>query len=269
MCRLFAVSGKDPVRVNDIVREFYKGSYLHRHGWGYADFTNGKAVVKREAGPAYESKYLEKLLAAPFYVRTALFHIRYATVGAVETDNAHPMSASDLTGRDWRLIHNGTIFDFDKIDEFFYRQTGSTDSERLLLYIVDRINRETAERKGPLSAEERFAIVERALKDAAPGNKLNIILYDGELLYVHANSRTGGSLLGDAGKDDFLYEAQEGGTRYFSTAAIGPGNWTPIRLNTLTAYRDGGKLFEGTPHGDEYFESEEDVRQMYRGFSAL
>ncbi|MDR1495393.1 MAG: class II glutamine amidotransferase [Clostridiales Family XIII bacterium] len=269
MCRLFAVTGKGPIRVNNVVRDFYKGSYIHRHGWGYADFTGGKDIIKKEAEPAYDSEYLDSLLATPFYVQNAIFHIRYATVGEVEPENAHPLSATDLTGKSWHVIHNGTIFDFDGLNEFFYRQSGSTDTERLLLYIVDRIDRKIAERKGALSAADRFDVVERALKAMADGNKLNIILYDGELLYVHANSRNGSRMLGDAGKNDFLYESEEGGTRYFSTAPLDRRNWIPVRLNTVMAYRDGEKVFEGSSHEDEYFETDEDIRQMYRGFSAL
>jgi glutamine amidotransferase len=269
MCRLFAITAKAPIRVNGVVNEFYKGSYIHKHGWGYADFTGGGLSVRREPEPAYASEYLANLLSLPFNAQNAIFHIRYATVGEVDVKNAHPLSASDLTGRRWHIVHNGTVFDFDRLNEFFYKQTGSTDTERLLLYIVDCVDDAILAGKRPPDAKDRFGIVDRALKAASDGNKLNLILYDGEMLYAHANARTGSRMLGDAGKNDFLYELQEGGTRYFSTAPLDGRRWSPVKLNTLTAYRNGEKLFEGAPHDHEYIESDEDIEQMYRGFSAL
>ena len=47
----------------------------------------------------------------------------------------------DNRGRSWTLAHNGTIFDFPHLDDFKEAQEGQTDSERVLYYFLDEINR--------------------------------------------------------------------------------------------------------------------------------
>jgi glutamine amidotransferase len=197
-------------------------------------------ALRREAAPAYESEFAKKLLAPPLPLQNAVFHIRYATVGAVGHENTHPLTAIDLTGRQWTIIHNGTVFNFDKLDKYFYRQNGTTDTERLLLYLVERVNRKSADSHRPLTDEERFRVVDEVLRAVAEGNKLKVALYDSEVMYVHANSRTGSRVLGESGKNDFLYELEVGDARFFSTAPLDARAWAPVRLNTLLAYKDGG-----------------------------
>ncbi|MDR3304528.1 MAG: class II glutamine amidotransferase [Clostridiales Family XIII bacterium] len=269
MCQLFAVTGRRPVQVNEEVKYFLQNSFIHKHGWGYSDFTGGKTFVKRETTPAYESEFAKKLLAAPLLLQSAMFHIRYATVGAVEHENTHPLTAMDLMGRQWTIIHNGTVFNFDKLDKYFYKQNGTTDTERLLLYLVERVNQKSVDSHRPLTDEERFRVVDKVLRAVAEGNKLNVVLYDSEVMYVHANSRTGSRVLGESGKNDFLYELEAEDARFFSTVPLDGRAWAPVRLNTLLAYKDGALTQAGAAHDFEYIESDEDIRYLYRGFSAL
>jgi len=269
MCLLFAVSGEKPVEINIPLSDYFRNSFIHKHGWGYVDLSTGRPTVKRESQPAYESEWLKTKLASPFTVKNAMFHLRYATVGEIEDNNTHPLQATDLTGRTWWIIHNGTIFDGEKLDKYFYEQQGSTDTERLLLYLVNRIGKLSLEEKRPLSDKERFKVVDRTIKAVAKGNKLNIIISDGEIFYIHANSRSGSRLLGEAGKNDFLYELHEEGTAYFSTTVLDPRPWTPVKLNTVFAYRDGKLLYEGKPHEYEYIETDEDIKNLYWNSSRL
>ncbi|MCR5529980.1 MAG: class II glutamine amidotransferase [Saccharofermentans sp.] len=44
-----------------------------------------------------------------------------------------------MTGRTWTLAHNGTIFEGDLLNRY-YIQNGTTDSERILLYLIDQID---------------------------------------------------------------------------------------------------------------------------------
>jgi len=269
MCQLLAVTAERPVEINDEVKLFLQNSFIHKHGWGYADFSGGKTFVKRETAPAYESEHARKLLSSPLRLQNALFHIRYATVGGVEHENTHPLSAMDMSGRRWTVIHNGTVFGFDKLNSYFYKQRGATDTERLLLYLVDRINQKNLEVRRPLVDKQRFKVVDRVLRDVAQGNKLNIILFDSEILYVHANSRTGSRVLGEAAKNDFLYELDTGKARLFCTVPLDSRGWDPVPLNTLRAYRNGALVQEAAPHACEYIETEDDIRYLYSGFSAL
>ena len=90
------------------------------------------------------------------FAKTALAHIRLATIGNVEQDNCHPFTAVDNSGRTWTLIHNGTIFESDNIGKYVFLQKGETDSERILLYIVDSINKKSADCLGVLNCCRTF-----------------------------------------------------------------------------------------------------------------
>jgi glutamine amidotransferase len=269
MCQLFAVTSRTPIKINSELEHFVGNSHIHKHGWGYADFTGGHVLVKKELNPAYESEYLKTILKVPFFVQNAFFHIRYATIGTIVPENVHPFSTFDTTGRQWVLIHNGTLFDESKIGKDLPGQEGGTDSERLLLHLVSRMDAKMQGSRSPLSERERFDIVNGTLTEIARGNKLNVILSDGDLLYVHGNSRSGSRLLGDIAKDDFLYVLDMGGAKLFATTALDERDWRPIQVCTVLAYKDGEKLFAGGQHEYEYVESEEDIKYLYSDFSGL
>ena len=69
------------------------------------------------------------------------------------------------------------------------RQSGDTDSERILLYIVDLINDAMKNKGQELPAEERLELINQLVVDMSVGNKLNLLLFDGEYMYVHSNYR--------------------------------------------------------------------------------
>jgi glutamine amidotransferase len=274
MCRMLMVTAAQAVRIDEEAKRFFEASRVHRHGWGWAEFSHGRIRSRRETQPAHDSAYLRELLGAPLETKSALFHVRYATVGAIGLANTHPVFAMDVCGRQWAAIHNGTIFDGERTDRFFHAQNGDSDTERLLLYIVERINEATMNSRLPLDEKQRFRVVDRALRAVAPGNKLNVVLGDSELFYVHGNSRHGARLLGDYGRDDYLYEldlSEERGApaRVFSTVPLDGRDWHPVPLNTVRAYKDGELLFAGEPHGHEYTETEDDMKRLYQGFAEL
>jgi glutamine amidotransferase len=271
MCRMFAVSAARPIEINRELEDFFAAAVLHKHGWGYADFSRRKVFVKREAVAAYESEYLKELLAKPFFAENAFFHIRYATVGSVRVENCHPMTAMDVTGRIWTLIHNGTIFHSDEIEKYYYEQRGDTDTERLLLYIVAGINDRVRGGRDFSNDDARFDYITDILTKVAKGNKINIVLSDGEYLYVHGNAPEGNRLLGESSRNDYLYERDENGIALISTVPLyeAGGRWTPLPPNTVIAYKDGVRVRESEPHGFAYVENEEDIKHLYHGFSGL
>lgn len=269
MCQLFAISADRPVNLKRELKDFFRGSFVHKHGWGYADFGGRRVYVKRETTPAYVSEAARKLANEGEPFQNAFFHLRYATIGAVEYENSHPLTAMDVMGRSWTIIHNGTIFDGAKTDPYFYKQFGGTDTERLLLYIIDLINERSLAARVPLTEKERFEVVDKAFREVAPGNKLNVILSDSEVFYVHGNSRSGSRILGEYGKNDFLYRSTTDGVALFCTVPLDPQGWEPIPINTVLAYKDGKQIYGGKPHGYEYIESDDDIKYLYLGVSAL
>jgi glutamine amidotransferase len=177
----------------------------------------------------------------------------------VEYENCHPYRKRDCRGRNWTLIHNGTIFEYEPLNRYVTFQEGDTDSERILLYLVDQINQAELKKRTPLTKEERFRLLDQIIPGMAEGNKLNLIFYDGELFYVHTNFQ------------DSLYELEEEEQVIFSTQPLGreKNRWKPVRFTTLLAFEDGEEAFVGTTHDNVYVPSEENLKFLYSIFADL
>lgn len=76
-------------------------------------------------------------------------------------------------------------------------------------------------------------------------------------MYVHTNYR--GSLF-------FL---EEEGKYIFSTKPLDEGEWKAHPMNTVNAYSNGKKIFEGTDHGNEFYDEDHDLTLHYWTFSGL
>lgn len=257
MCELFGISSREKVRVNDLLKEFYSHSVRHPNGWGLAVFYGNSASVEKEPVPAYRSAYLRERLRHKLEVRNALGHIRLATVGTMEFENCHPFVQRDSSGRTWTLAHNGTIFDCPALSPYFYSQEGSTDSERILCHVIRCVDEAQEELGRPLRAEERFALLDRLVGEIAPHNKINLLLYDGEMMYIHTNYA------------DSLYVKHQRDTAIFATVPLDRGEWKPLAFTTLCAYRDGHEVYRGTNHGSEYKDSQKDMQFLFTDFAAL
>lgn len=257
MCELFGVSAARKVLVNDLLREFFSHSVRHPNGWGLATFHHGAVSLEKEPMQASKSMYLKERLQHKINTEVLMAHIRFATIGNTEYDNCHPFLKRDTSGRCWVLIHNGTIFDYPALTPFQYQQEGETDSERILLFLVDRLNQRQAELGHSLDAAERFELLDRLIADMAEGNKLNLILYDGELMYVHTNYA------------DSLFVCEDRGIATFCTVPLKAGCWNPLPFTSLCAYRDGKRVFQGQPHGHEYVENEKNMKYLFVAYSNL
>ena len=156
MCEIFGVSSLNDFTANDYLRTFYSHSDFHPHGWGLACVSRNGALVEKESIKASCSNYLRERLSQPINAKILLAHIRYATIGNVEYKNCHPFTGKDSTGRRWTLIHNGTIFDFAPLNPYVKKQKGDTDSERIFLYLLDKLNEAQTKAGTRLHFEERF-----------------------------------------------------------------------------------------------------------------
>ena len=184
-------------------------------------------------------------------------HIRLATVGHLECCNSHPFAAADNCRRVWTLEHNGTIFNGAKLNRYMGLQFGSTDSERVLLRLVDIVNERQFRHGRALEWNERFAALDDLIGELAGGNKLNLLVYDGEVLYAHTNFR--GS----------LHVRDDDGALVFSTKPLSGDGWNPLPLTRLIAAKDGEIVREGAAHGKEYVYYPDDYRFLYMDFATL
>lgn len=257
MCEIFGVSSREDIRINEYLETFYGHSNKHPHGWGFARMEGTEVSVIREPLQASKSLRLKNMLGEPILVKKAFAHIRYATIGNVESKNCHPYTQKDAAGRCWTLVHNGTIFDYSPLNRFLHVQSGDTDSERILLYLVELVSKSEQAAGRTLDAAERFQIVDSMIGKMAKGNKLNLLICDGDLVYAHTNYANS------------LYRLKTKGRVLFSTSPLDREEWEPVRFMVPQAYRNGELIYTGTYHGNEYIDNEENLKFLYQIFADL
>lgn len=241
MCELFGITVTNKVRVNDLLEEFFSHSPRHPHGWGLAVFFGNYVSLEKEPVEAVQSNYLKERLKHHMSVDGMIAHIRLATRGELKYDNCHPFVKRDNYGRCWTFAHNGTVFEAEKLEEYVDAPEGETDSERILYYLLDHINRRQDELGRALEEEERFSLLEKLIYELTPENKLNLLFYDGENLYAHTNY-----------ENSLYYKKTEDGT-FISTTALEKEGWKPIPFAKLMVYKKDAVVYQGKLVGSEYF----------------
>jgi glutamine amidotransferase len=209
----------------------------------------GKPEFFKEGVCAAQSRILSGIIDSTQPQKNLLAHIRLATVGSVRNENCHPYSGTDLSGRQWTLIHNGTIYSGKKLIRYMNTQVGDTDSERVFLCMLDEINAEIS-RVGELSRQQRFGIIDAMIAKLSRRNKLNLMIFDGELLYVHKNM-----------KDTLSYKKLDTGY-IFATKPIDEGEWHPFPMTQVLAYQSGRCVLTGTKHENVFVPSREYITAM-------
>ena len=189
--------------------------------------------------------------------RTLLAHIRLATIGHIEYKNCHPFTAPDNKGRVWTFVHNGTIFNGSQLNAYLGLQYGDTDSERVLLHLINRIDREQIRLGRALDEEERFGTLATVIAELSKGNKLNLLIYDGEVLYAHCNFR------------GTLHVRREADAVTLSTRPLSGEGWEDAPFTSLVAAKDGEIICTSPPHGNEYIYNPNDYRMVYMDFARL
>lgn len=242
MCELFGFSSSVERDLTALLKEFFDHSIDHPNGWGLAELAGSRPEIVTEPVAAFRSRRLPEILGRGVRSRLFMAHIRRATIGNIAPENCHPFTGLDKSGRQWTLIHNGTIFNGLELMKYKKLERGTTDSERVLLYFLDLLNEAIDKKGGPLDEQERFSVLEEAVASIAYRNKLNLIIYDGDLLYAHVNMK------------NTLYYSRQGGT-LISTTPLDSNIWQPLPLTTLFAFRDGEQVFRGKPHGFEFVDA--------------
>lgn len=237
MCEMFGTSFSREINVGEYLSEFFSHSIHHPHGWGILREQSGIYEIIKEPVCACKSILADSVAQNTSPQKVCLAHIRLATVGAKDHKNCHPFQGKDMSGRQWTLIHNGTIYSDNTIYKYRNTQTGSTDSERVFLYLIDKINEKCLHSENYLNDKQRFEVVDQLVQDLSRRNKLNLIIFDGENLYVHKNM------------EGTLYFRQSQNGFIFSTQPLDNKLWNEFPTAQLFAYKNGHELFSGTAHG--------------------
>ncbi len=257
MCELFGISSSKRYTANKYLREFYSHSIRHPHGWGLACASRSCVKIEKESLQASKSNYLKERLSLPICCEIFLAHIRYATIGNVEYRNCHPFCGKDNKGVCWAMIHNGTIFDFPPLNVYIKKQCGDTDSERVFLYFLDRINSAQNKKGTKLSFEEKFDLFDNIVCHMSKDNKLNLLFTDGKYLFAHCNCK------------NTLHYLEKNGTAILSTTPLDNKNWKPVPFTRLIAFHNGKIIQTGSNHKNEYVESPDDMKLLYSIFANL
>lgn len=258
MCEIFGSCTRTPVLLNELLRDFFSHGDAHPHGWGLAfPMADGPVSFEKEPENARKSHYLKHRLRAEIRTTGALAHIRLATKGGLCYENTHPFIMKDHSGRSWTLVHNGTVFECAALDKYVYEQQGQTDSERILCHLISRINERQYASGHPLNAGERFQVLEDTIGEVAPGNKLNLLIHDGQVLYAHTNYKNS------------LYICGKENEIYFSTRPLHFGQWELLPMNTLIACENGRLMKSGKAHPYEFFDDAEKMRLLFLDYAGL
>lgn len=240
VCELFAVSAAAPVDVSRYLHCFFQHSVRHPHGWGVSWQDRDKVVLHKEPVRAIDSAFARELVSHPVTHAHLLAHIRLATCGRSSYENCHPFVHTDYDGLEWMMVHNGTIFNDALITGYDRHETGDTDSERIILFLTDLLNTAELRYGNTLDFEGRFEALNNAIVRLSNGNKLNIILDDGENLYVHTNTMS-----------HTLYMKRESGATLFSTQALDDSTlWQPVPTAQLQVYRAGELVRQAPAHSN-------------------
>ena len=255
MCEIFGITADRKVHANELLREFFSHSCEHRDGWGLAVFDAGYPEVEKEPVTAEKSAYLMARLEESIDAAHMAAHIRRATSGVQKYDNTHPFVKRDSSGRMWTLVHNGHIFEGPMLRKYLSEQRGSTDSERILCYIVDEIDRLSA--ADTAGEDARIVLVDQLCRELSPENKLNFILFDGELMYVHTNEPGG------------VHVRSCSGSKVFSTKPLTADGWEELPINRLHVYKDAEEIYTGDPHESTYVADRAKEQELYINYSML
>ena len=245
MCEIFCFNSNTPKQINECLECFYNHSEDHPHGWGLATMKSNEFVIRKEPIKATCSQNLKDILSHPVVGKNVFAHIRLATVGEIISPNCHPFIEADDNNRSWMLIHNGTIFDYPELDKYTDKENGDTDSERILLYIIDKINEFESSKGAPSTIKERFNLLTDIVEDLSKNNKLNLMVYDGDLTYIHSNMR-----------NSLYYLKSDEGFLVASTPLNDDENWKEVELNKLFGLIDGNIIFESEEHENEFIFTE-------------
>lgn len=258
MCEIFCLNSKTPKQVNNCLECFYNHSEQHPHGWGLANMQSEKFIINKEPVKANCSQNLKDILSNPVISKNVFAHIRLATRGEIISPNCHPFIEMDGNNRTWMLLHNGTVFNYPPLEKYKNLENGETDSERILLYIIDKVNEFEKEKNAPSTIKERFELLTELISDLSKENKLNLMFYDGDLTYIHSNM-----------KESLYYLKTDEYFLVASTPVNDDEGWKQVELNKLFGLIDGKIIFESKEHENEYIptpQQQEELEKIIKSY---
>lgn len=232
MCEVYGFCGNRPTKLNKYTDEFWLHSRIHQDGFGYYLVDKSDLYVN----PKSAMSYIDKLNHKSFKSKLALCHIRFKTHGPASSENCHPFIKHDSHGVEWSLIHNGYIEDNYTTAALSVLQDGETDSERILLCIIEAVNR-YYEHCWIDNVDEflffLYRTIEMTLSELSHLGKTNLIFTDNMTnnMYVYMNSPF-----------TLFYLKTDSGF-HISTTKLTNENWDPVEPYKLHIFNNGKIIY--------------------------
>ncbi|MBI2915721.1 MAG: class II glutamine amidotransferase [Elusimicrobia bacterium] len=186
----------------------------HHDGWGLVSyFREGfpQYLAREPHSVLQDSEHLKK--GADYLEKSqckvALLHFRKITVGDPSISNTHP-----FLHQQWAFAHNGTLYHHEKIPLENLEPAGTTDSERLFLYLMETmagLGKDSENEEKRLSAlKESVEKVKRKVRYSS----LTFLLTNGKSIYICRDS--------DAQYEDYytLYTATIGNSTIIASEPL-------------------------------------------------
>lgn len=231
MCEVYGFCGSAPIRLNKYTNTFWTHATIHKDGFGY--YLADKNELYVDPSSAYS--HLNSLSKKDFTSSLALCHIRFKTHGPAKLENCHPFTKYDSRDHKWTLIHNGYIKDNVITSALGTLQIGETDSERILMYIVESIN-SFYEHEWISDIDEflyyMYIQIESTLQEVSTLGKANLIFTDSftNNMYIYSNSHRN------------LYYLKSDSGVHISTTPLSDEDWQPVEPFKLHIFNNGDKL---------------------------
>ena len=231
MCEVYGFCGNHQTSLNKYTDEFWLHSKIHQDGFGFYLADRNEFYIN----PKSAMNYIEKLNKKNFLSSLALCHIRFKTHGEATIENCHPFIKYDSRGIKWSLIHNGYISDNPLTSALGKIQIGETDSERILLTIIEAVN-SLYEHVWIEDYREflyyQYIQIEAALSELSSLGKTNLIFTDNKTnnMYVYMNSP----------RTLFYLETEDG--FHFSTVPLSGELWAAVEPYKLHVFNNGTRV---------------------------
>lgn len=192
MCELVAMSTLHPTNLTLSLRELTRHSSRGRHvdGWGVAYYHDSDVMRVRDTTAAYDSPWAKFVAQCGCTSKLVIAHIRKATQGAVLLENTQPFER-EMGGRMHIFAHNGDLPEVcgsKRYQSQYHRPIGSTDSETVFCYLLDRL-REPWSGKDKPDFSIRWQIFQEFCNEFRSRGPANFLYSDSEYLFVHGNHR--------------------------------------------------------------------------------
>ncbi len=227
MCQILGFSSKTPLNWGKYWDNFRAGATNNPHGWGIAYGTGQGLAVVKEPVPGDLSPLAAALGQAVIPSSVMIGHIRYATKGKTALVNTHPFFAR-INGRDWAMVHNGHLSRYGSVPG----QHGDTDSEAFFMRLAAAI-----EFAGDSDEYTVAEVIAEEVKSAGEHGMLNLLVTDGENLYIHTN------------RPGTLHQSVNRASALFCTVPLaGRRNWKPVSACRVHVYRGGEFVYRTSPY---------------------